>query len=230
MRLPFGLELEPPFLIVRFQEPQNILGWSITKPGFASAREIVWLEVRDADLPLDVDPLAFLKRRLASRGLAEAAAFMTSHDIRRRNIAQAQLGRVVATCVTTVGLSNGEMVGSRCRRAASRVGTINTLVQLSRPLSAGAFVEAISIATQARTAAILETSDLRSGPKITGTGTDCIIVAAPEGDAQESCAGLHTDLGEAIGAAVFEATLSGAAAWRPDAAASRKNGWLGGRP
>lgn len=213
MQLPFKLESEPPLLIVRFQEPQNLLGWSITKPGFASAREIVWLEVRDDDLPLHIDPLAFLRQKLSSCDLADAAAFMTSRDIRRHHVAQSRVGGVVATCVTTVGLSNGERIGFRRKESVSTVGTINTLAHLSCSLSTGAFVEAVSIATEARTAAILETSHLREGPRVTGTGTDCIIIAAPKGEREESRAGLHTDLGQAIGSAVYEATYEGAEAW-----------------
>ncbi len=115
-RLPFQLDLEPPFLIARFPKTQRTAGWSINKPGFASAREVVWLEVRDDDLPLHVDPTRFLKERLSSRGLKEAIAFMTSREIRRHHLAQSAVEAVVATCVTTVGLSNGEMIGARRMR------------------------------------------------------------------------------------------------------------------
>ncbi|WP_442755231.1 adenosylcobinamide amidohydrolase [Methylocystis sp. JAN1] len=211
--LPFRPALEPPFLIVRFEKPQRTLGWSITKPGFASATEVVWLEVRDDDLAVHVDPVEFVTAKLSSRGLAGAAAFLTSREIRRHHLAQSRIGVVTVTCLTTVGLSNGEKVGKRHRRRTSAMGTVNTLVHVSRPLSDGAFVETVSIATQARTAAIVETNDLRDGPAISGTGTDCVLVAAPEGDAPETCAGLHTDLGEAIGAAVYDATYAGAAEW-----------------
>ncbi len=210
---PFRLAVERPFLIVRFEKPRRMLGWSITKPGFASAIEVVWLEVRDDDLAIHVDPVDFVRARLSPRGLADAAAFMTSREIQRHHVAQSRIGLVTVTCLTTVGLSNGEKVGKRHRRHTSAVGTVNTLVHVSRPLSDGAFVESVSIATQARTAAIIKTNDLRDGPAITGTGTDCILIVAPEGDAPETCAGLHTDLGEAIGAAVYGATYAGATEW-----------------
>ncbi len=59
----------------------------------------------------------------------------------------------------------------------------------------------------------METNPLRNGPAITGTGTDCILIAAPEGDAPETCVGLHTAPGEAIGAAVYNATYAGAIEW-----------------
>jgi len=164
-------------------------------------------------LGLHIDPVDFVRARLSPRGLADAAVFMTSREIARHHISQSLVGHVRVACLTTVGLTNAERVGQRRCRHDSAAGTINTLVHVSRPLSPGAFVESISIATQARTAAIMETNELRDGPRITGTGTDCILVAAPDGDAAEACAGLHTDLGEAIGAAVYDATYAGAAEW-----------------
>jgi adenosylcobinamide amidohydrolase len=189
----------------------------MTKPGFSTIQEIVWLEVRNADLPLHIDPEAFLRRKLSSVGLEEAAAFMTARDIRRHHVAQSISGNAIATCLTTVGLSNAEKAGSRRRRRAKAAGTINTLVHISTPVSIGAFVEAVSIATQARTAAIMEWRYSSQGEIVTGTGTDCIVIAAPQGDAAQRCAGLHTDIGTAIGAAVYEATYDGAKTWDAEA-------------
>ncbi len=212
-KAPFHLHLEPPYLIVDFGKTQRALGWSITLPGFGSTQRVVWMEVRESDLPLHVDPVAFVDSRLSACGLAEAAVFLTSREIRFHHLARSRIGACAVTCLTTVGLSNGEKVGARQQTAPKAMGTINTLVHVSHPLSDGAFVEAVSIATQARTAAVMETNILRDAPPITGTGTDCIIVAAPEGGAPERCVGLHTDLGQAIGAAVYEATLAGATEW-----------------
>lgn len=219
--LPFNLVFAPPLLVVRFDEPMDIVGWSILKPGFATAQEVIWLEVRNGDLPLDVDPATFLRERLAAHALDEVAAFMTSRDIRHYHVLQSRVGEVVATCVTTVGLSNAERIGTRHASDLHAFGTINTLVHVSRPLSHGAFVEAVSIATEARTAAVMESSDRRERLAATGTGTDCIIVAAPKGEKPESGVGLHTELGEAIGAAVYDATFVGAKEWRTEAALRR---------
>lgn len=216
-QLPFRLESGSRLLVLRLPETHETLGWSINRPGFAETREIVWLEVRDRELPIGLDPIAFLRARLSSFGLDESAvAFMTSRDIRRRHMARAEVGGATATCVTTVGLSNGERVGARRMEPPREWGTINTLVHLSRPLSNGAFVEAISIATQARTVAILEAQERPSEASVTGTGTDCIVVAAPRGDDVECCAGLHTDIGEAIGRAVYDATFEGVRTWSAD--------------
>ena len=45
----------------------------------------------------------------------------------------------------------------------------------------------------------------------TGTGTDCIALAADPG--RSGFAGLHTPLGEALGRAVYDAVSRGAANW-----------------
>ncbi|HEV3193757.1 MAG TPA: adenosylcobinamide amidohydrolase, partial [Polyangiaceae bacterium] len=83
-------------------------------------------------------------------------------------------------------------------------------------LSALALLEALAIAAEARTAAILEVgvASSRSGKPATGTGTDCIVIASPKARAGAPYAGKHTDIGAAIGAAVLDAVRVGARAWQ----------------
>lgn len=183
---------------MRFTESQNTLGWTLIEPGFAAARDFVWVEVVTSHvLAPDVEPVT-----LAARGLSE--------DMQ-------------ATCLTTVDLSNGERVGSRRTAVRKAAGTINTLVHVSRPLTPEAFFEAISIVTQARTAALIDTDHLRAihGLAIrglTGTGTDRIVIAASRDGEALPCVGLHTAVGEAIGDAVYRATKAGSEQWSDDAA------------
>jgi len=209
------MDCAPPFLTARFSTWQRTLGWSLLHPGFANVRDIVWLEAHDGDLRPDVDPALFLREKLAETGLPDALAFMTARDIRRHHFSRRTVEDVEAACLATVGLSNGERVGLR-RPVRARVGTINILVRVSCALTDGALVEALSIATQARTAAIMETRRPEDGPPITGTGTDCIVVAAPLEGEPVAWAGLHTAVGEAIGAAVYEAIREGAETWDSD--------------
>jgi len=168
--------------------------------------------VRNRDLGPGVDPATLLQAKLVEAGFPDALAFMTSRDIRRWLLHEVRVEDVEAACLTTVGLSNGERIGSR-RSARAMTGTINTLVRVSSPLTDGALVEAISIVAQARTAAILESRSPQDGPAITGTGTDCIVVAAPRVGEPARWAGLHTVVGEAIGAAVYHATREGMEGW-----------------
>jgi adenosylcobinamide amidohydrolase len=221
MNLPFALTSDPPFLIVEFELAQRSLGWSPTAPGFVEARRIAWLEVCNADLTPEVDPIAVLREKFSARGLGDALAFMTSRDIRRFHVAQSTVGEATVTSVATVGLSNGEHVGKRARHGGS-VGTINVFAHVSKPLSVSAFVEAISIVAEARTAAIIATAGLRAGPLVTGTGTDCIVVAAPQGERLQPYAGLHTEIGQALGAAVYEVIREGATQWSADVALGLK--------
>jgi adenosylcobinamide amidohydrolase len=209
---PFVVECKPPFLIARLSSPHRTLGWSLLHPGFSIVRDVVWVEVRNRDLGPGVDPTRLLQSKLVEAGLPDALAFMTSRDITRWRFSEARVEDVEAACLTTVGLSNGERVGSR-RAVRAAAGTINTLVRVSRSLADGALVEAISIVAEARTAAILETRQQEPGPAITGTGTDCIVVASPCDGEPVSCAGLHTAVGEAVGAAVYRATRAGAEQW-----------------
>lgn len=205
-----------PILAVRFPEPQRMLSWSISRPGFVEADAVAWLEVRDADLPIGRDPKQLLEEKLARVGLSDAVGLMTACDIRTWRTLAVTVEDVTCTVVTTVGLGNGEFVGRR-RQAMTPwtpppPETINTLVHVSRPLRDEALLETVSIATQARTLAILESTMRRGGDMLTGTGSDCIVVAAPLGHGAPH-AGLHTAIGEAVGAAVLGATRGAASCW-----------------
>ena len=209
---PFLVDCAPPFLAVRFFEPHRTLGWSLLHPGFATISDVVWVEVRDRDLPPEIDPRSFLQVRLAEAGMPNALAFMTSRNIERHHFGRRRVEEVEAFCLATIGLSNGERIGAR-KSAGGRTGTVNILACLSRPLTDGALVEALSIAVQARTAAIIETRPPELGPAITGAGTDCIVIAATCKGVSLEYAGLHTAVGEAIGGAFYDAMREGAEAW-----------------
>lgn len=208
----FALLCRSPFLVVEFDRPQAMLSWSLTKPGFVEARSVAWLHVRDDDLTLDIDPVLFLKHRMETAGHGEAVHLMTSRDVRLHHLARASSGEVEAACLATVGLGNAGRVGAEpC--GCKPVGTINLLVHISQALSQAALVEAVSIATEARTAAVMALDWSVGGHPATGTGTDCIVVAAPCEGAQRQFAGLHTDVGVALGRAVHEAVRQGGEIW-----------------
>lgn len=213
----FTVTSRPPFLTVGFAAPQRTLGWSLLHPGFAEVSDVVWVEVRNADLGLATDAHAFLQRRLAEAGRPGALGLMTSRDIRKFQLVQRTVDGVTASCLATVGLSNAERIGHR-RGARPHFGTINTLVHVDTPLADAALIEAVSIVAEARTAAVLEARPIAAGAGVTGTGTDCIVVAcpcaAPGGLPPAAWAGLHTAIGEAIGGAVYDAVRAGAEDWQ----------------
>lgn len=214
---PFVIDLARPLLALRFAGAQRMLSWSVSRPGFVDADAIAWLEVRDADLPVGRDPAAVLEERLAAAGLGGAVGLMTACDVSTYRIGRATAAGRRAVAVVTAGLGNGEFVGRR-RQAIDEApppGTINVVVHVSSPLSDGALVEAVSIASEARTVAVLEAAAAAGDEPITGTGSDCLVVAAPRGGSIRY-AGLHTAAGEAIGAAVLDACRQAMAAWYRD--------------
>lgn len=224
MNLPFTLASAPPYLTVTFPAPQTMLSWSITHPGFTPASRVVWLEVRNKDLPPEIDALAFLTDKLKSAGFTDSPALITSRDISQHHLAQTSVDGVTATCLATVGLSNGERVGQRSTEPVPTPGTVNMLVHLSCAMTDAAFLEALSIAAEARTAAILDAGIKRDGIAITGTGTDCIVLAAPQSGEATAYAGLHTAAGETIGKSVYDAMRAGIDVWEKDFAALMRKG------
>ena len=203
--------LDRPWLTWEFDRPQRVLSWAINNPGFVETTRILWREVRNADLPVDLDVRKWLQTELSERESQGAVAFLTSRDIRAFHDRTCVIENATARCIATTGLSNAERVGTRMDRSSTSWGTINIAVHTDIPLSDAARVEAISVAAQARTVAVMSAGLVLPTGLATGTGTDCVAIAAPAGDT--SYAGLHTALGEAIGASVVQAVSAGAAEW-----------------
>ena len=212
--------LDTPWLEFDLGADMQVLSWAINRPGMVTARRILWREVRNADLPADLDVGVWLQQELHARGALDAVTFLTSRTIARHHTAEARVDGVSAIAVATVGLSNAERIGYRMDRSGQDWGTINVALRLDTGqgalhqsgLTEAAMIEALSIAASARTAAVMDAGfDLPEG-RATGTGTDCIAVAARRGDI--AYAGMHTALGEAAGRAVYDAVHAGAAEWR----------------
>ncbi len=183
------------------------LSWAIVNGGRSRASEIVWRGVGKGDWD-SADPTGWFRGELQSRGFPDAVGLLTACDLARYEVETRSEGSLEVQCVTTLGMSNALSAGDPPGPLRSPAGTINTVCIVSRPLSEEAFVEAIALAAEARTAAVLEAQvpSRRSDRLATGTGTDCIVIAAPDAPAEERYAGKHTLLGALLGAAVREAT------------------------
>ena len=200
-------------LVVPFARPHAVLSWASAGGGRTRARAVVWRQVTDAELPPEVDPEALLRASLTEGGLDSAVGLLTARDLATFEEVALRDEAAQVRCVATVGLGNALAAGDS--PGPLRVGTINLLVQLATPLSEPALVETIALAAEARTAAVLEVRvpSRRSLRAATGTGTDCIVVAAPEAPGGARYAGKHTALGALVGAAVREATARGVRRW-----------------
>lgn len=88
-------------------------------------------------------------------------------------------------------------------------GTINTMVLVTRPLTAGALARAAVTITEGKSAALqrLAVPSRQSLDLATGTGTDQFCIAAPAGtEGLRTSTSPHVKLGELIGRAVRQAT------------------------
>jgi adenosylcobinamide amidohydrolase len=88
-------------------------------------------------------------------------------------------------------------------------GTINTMLLINHPLTAGALARSVMTMTEGKSAALqrLAVGSLYSQDQATGTGTDQYCLAAPLfGKATLSSASTHVKLGELIGLATRTAT------------------------
>ncbi|MFG1461814.1 adenosylcobinamide amidohydrolase [Xanthobacter sp. DSM 24535] len=212
---PFAVVCDRPWLVAHFSAPRRMVSWSLNRPGFVVARKVAWLEVRGADLAPGLDPERWFTERLGAAGHADAVGMMTARNVACHHRAQAEVDGVRADCLITLGLNNGERVGRRFEGPWLGPGTINMLCDVSVPLHDAALLEAASLVTQARTLAIITSAYRRSGmaESVTGTGTDCVVMSAPPGPDSERFAGMHTAVGEAVGAASLRATEAALVAW-----------------
>jgi adenosylcobinamide amidohydrolase len=205
-------------LVVRFARPHAALSWAPIGGGRARASAVVWRHVDERELGRDVDPLALLAASLAAARLDGAIGLLTARDLDAYEdvtLETGEDGALAVRCVATVGLGNALAAGDPPGPLLRAVGTINMVVQTSCALTEPALVEVCALAAEARTAALLErrVPSRRSGRPSTGTGTDCIVVAAPDEPSGERWAGKHTALGALVGAAVRAATERGVDRW-----------------
>jgi adenosylcobinamide amidohydrolase len=203
------VELSRPWLVAHLPRPMRVLSWAPFRPGFATATRVVWREVRNADLTPDLDVEAWYAGEMAR--WPDAVGMLTSRDIGTFRLSVVEVEGVHAACLATVGLSNAEAVGRRRPYHTADWGTINTCTSVSAALTETAQIEALAIAVQARTAAVMEIGLPLDTGTATGTGTDCTALACDPGMA--SYAGLHTAIGEAIGAATRNAVADAGADW-----------------
>lgn len=196
-----------------------MVSWSLNRPGLVEATTVAWRQVGPHELAPGLDPASWFAGALAGAGLGDAVGLLTARDVASHVHRGAGVDGVRADGVVTAGLNNGERVGTRHGTAPVAAGTVNIFCRSSVPLTDAALLEAASLVAQARTVAIMEAGYRRPGGRhaVTGTGTDCIVMAAPlasplTGEPQPY-AGMHTAIGEAIGACVEEATRIAVVDW-----------------
>jgi adenosylcobinamide amidohydrolase len=209
--------LNEPWLEVRFPCPHAVLSWAVLGGGWRTASRVLWHRAANDDLPIGLDPLAVFLEWIENDGMDKnAIGFLCAIPVSSYIEAVEACNGEWVRCLATVGLGNGVRVGDPSFFANPKVGTINILLQSSLPLSLAASIEASSVVVQARTLAVLEAEvpSAEGSGFLTGTGTDCIVIASPMGEHRAAFSGTHTLIGYLIGKAVLKAMRIGIQRWK----------------
>jgi len=211
-----AIALRTRMLVVSFGERVRACSWAVLGGGFATASHVAWVEVRDDELRPPVEPCALARERLRAEGVGgDVVTLLTSRRVASYETHVLVERDLWVRAVGTVGLGNALRAGDPAG-VAGRIGTINLLVYASAPLTDEALLEANAIATEAKTAAVLEGGIVsrRTGRAATGTGTDCTVIAcATSAGRRERYAGKHTRLGALVGAAAHHVVREGVRRW-----------------
>jgi len=205
-------------LVVRFPQVYDCLSWAPWNGGET---------VASAVLNRQVESQSSCSSKTISedfRNLCKEVSLLPDHTIGLMTVADVALYQesflsssgAWVHAVVTVGLCNARSVlddadvalGSRC----DSTGTVNLVVASNALPRISGRLEALHIATAAKTAAFRD-AQLRSAKSdrpADVTGTDCLVVAT-NGEIKEDACGLHTILGEMIGRAVYMTVSRGIA-------------------
>ena len=109
---------------------------------------------------------------------------------------------------------------SRLIRSPSKLGTINVILLTNARLSTASMVSAIGVATESKTAMLIDKGVMNCEGTLaaTGTGTDVVAIVSGQGPYCRF-SGTHTKIGELIGRVVNEGIEKGlekAQTWKTD--------------
>jgi len=192
-----------PVLVWRFGAPVRVIASAPHGGGIGVRR---W--VLNAEVPASYgrrDPDRHLARLAVSLGLpGRGVGMLTAASVR----AYTTSGDSGVDAIATVGLTHPILAAAPDEPAVGAgVGTINVVVLVPARLSDAALVNAVATATEAKTQALRD-----AGLDATGTATDALCVACPDGGAPAAFGGPRSVWGARIARAVHRAVLAGARA------------------
>ncbi|MGI9033428.1 MAG: adenosylcobinamide amidohydrolase [Acidimicrobiales bacterium] len=189
-----------PVVVWRWAVPTRVVSTAPHGGGLGLRRWVV-----NAQVPASYarrDPDHHLAKLGVSLGLAgRGVGMLTAADVRR--VCSATDEGVEAAA--TVGIDHPTWAAAPDEgRPASLVGTINVVCFLPERLSDAALVNAVTTAAEAKAQALWH-----AGIEGTGTATDAISVACPDGGRLHSFGGPRSVWGSRLARAVHAAVLSG---------------------
>lgn len=213
-------------LIIELEKPHRVLSSAPRGGGLVRARSILNHQVEANPLGKPdrhamrkwTDPARYLGQ-VASRMKAASptVGLMTAVPMKQLVKDREESGGIWVECFCTVGVTNAVRAGEPGshdgrRRRCDRVGTINIILVTNATLAVPAMVGAVQVATESKTAALVqETIRSSSGLRYaTGTGTDAVVVVSSiDGTRRVQYSGTHTCIGSMIGRLVARCVREG---------------------
>jgi len=187
--------------------------WAIMGGGQGTYLRVINKMVRNNDLKPPAKPSNILSDYCKKMNWREPTiGLMTSADISRYCFEERRSGGLHFCCLVTVGMGNARRVGDPAGPAGRiSAGTINIIAWFNQPVHHQAHWEAISMISEGKTAAVLDSGVISpvSGLPATGTGTDCTAFLSPRDDRGLCYVGKHTKAGSLLGDAVYRAVKKG---------------------
>lgn len=211
-------------LVIPFVPPRRVLSSAVLGGGFCNAsfilnhwiRKDVAINNQDLRFKLREQPALYLQNLIQQLGLeGVGVGLITAVNIPKKLVVvRRDFQDIGVEGFFTVGVGNAVRAGDPATDPETDgtrpIGTINIILITNICLSDAAMVEAIQVATEAKTAVLLESGikSCVSSNHATGTGTDCTAIVSGHGQPVRYC-GTHTRMGELIGSVVAEGVREG---------------------
>ncbi len=202
--------LDDEALIVQSDAPLLAISSSVMGGGVLMTRTILNMHVNKS---YNCDnPAEDLRALAQKRGIAEPVqGFMTAVYLNKTQSVTLREGALNVTALVTAGVSNATSAG-QSRPAALTPGTINIILLVDANLTPAALVNAVILATEAKTASLYQ-HNVRTpdGLPATGTSTDAVCIACTGRGEATNYAGPSTVIGWLMARAVrqcIEAALT----------------------
>jgi len=218
-------------LVIDLGSTHRVLSSAPARGGLVKARSILNHQVaanpvvrqpRPSDKPARrvnwSDPARYLEARASElEAKSPVVGLMTAVPMKRVVALREESNGIWVECFCTVGVTNAVKAGEPASytgsgRRCGSAGTINIILVTNAILSVPAMVGAVQVATESKTAVLLEQAVRNwTGRHVaTGTGTDTVVVACRlRGGPRLHYSGTHTTIGSLIGRVVGQCVRAG---------------------
>lgn len=208
-------------LVVRFSPPRRVISSAVRGGGIGWAHAVINHQVSESVEHVQkknpqaqqwMDPNRTLGKVADRLGISgRSVGLMTLVDLGHLVVTREQADGLWVEGFFTIGVTNAVRAGEPVF-ARSSLGTINIILVTNAKLTMAALVGAVTVATESKTAMLLEERIFSSSGAglATGTGTDSIVIANGNGPALRY-SGTHTKMGELLGRVVNRGVAKGLA-------------------